>query len=82
MNNKKRKARVTQMLKVAQHRRSFHKKNISLKNPLKSPKRTRRLTRNRRLIARAMKSSTLKSMLYMTSKQRKQRKKKNFPTNL
>ena len=39
INNKKRKKRVTQMLKAMQHQRSFHKKNIYLNNALKSLRR-------------------------------------------
>ena len=65
-------------LESSANRRSFHKKNISLQNPLKSPKRRRRLIRNGRLIAIAMKSSTLKGMLHMTSKQRKKKEKEEL----
>jgi len=68
MNNKKRKGIVTQMLKAMQHWKSFHKNNISFQNALKSPRRRRRLTRNGRLTAIAMKNSTLKGILHMTSR--------------
>jgi len=79
--NEVRKARVTQMLKAVQHRRSFDKKNISLKNPLKSPKK-KKPDKKQKSGSRSNEELNSKKHAAHDKRRRKKRKNKNFPTHL